>query len=256
MPAPDVACVEEVFASLDRLTENLEGTLGIALSGGSDSSALLVITAEWAKAKSRQLVAATVDHQLRPESGEEAILAGNLSKKFGIPHQVIHWDPAATGQDQPNNLSARAREARHQLLGAWAREQGLKAVLLGHTMDDQAETVLMRLIRGSGADGLSAMDEKVLLKGTLWLRPILRCRRDNLRTYLTARGVGWSDDPTNQNETYERVRIRNVIAGLKITPEGLAKTAETLGRQRQVLEIDRDRLAQEAVSIGKCGELH
>ncbi|MEM8790490.1 MAG: tRNA lysidine(34) synthetase TilS [Pseudomonadota bacterium] len=246
---------DEVFATLDRLTEGVSGTLGVALSGGSDSTALTLLASEWAKARGRIICAATVDHHLRPGSTAEAGSARAFAEGLGLAHSLLDWDPGDRDEGDPGNLSARAREARHRLLGDWAARQDLGAVLLGHTIDDQAETVLMRLMRGSGADGLSAMAESIRLAGTLWLRPLLRLPRAALRERLVERGIGWSDDPTNEDPRYDRVAVRKAMSELGIKAQGLAATAETLARQRRVLEQDRDRLAADAVRIGHCGEL-
>ncbi len=137
-----------VFAELDRLVPG--GTPGVAVSGGGDSTALLIIAVRWAGERGRGIAAATVDHGLRAESAAEAAGVAAHCARLGIPHQILR---AGNLRDAGGNLSAAAREARFALLGDWARAQGLSAVLLGHTMDDQAETVMMRLARGSGAEG-------------------------------------------------------------------------------------------------------
>ncbi|MEM9098293.1 MAG: tRNA lysidine(34) synthetase TilS [Pseudomonadota bacterium] len=256
MPAPEAELLETSFAALDRLTEGLTGPLGIAVSGGSDSTALTVITAEWAQARGRLVSTATVDHRLRPESRAEAVDAGLMAQGLGLEHQILDWDHADPNLPNHPNLMTRARQVRHSLLGNWAREQGLSAVLLGHTQDDQAETVLMRLLRGSGVDGLSGITEKANLEEMLWLRPLLSVRRTALQGFLTARGIRWSNDPSNDDPEYDRVQIRQTMRALELSPEGLAATAETLARQRRVLERDRDRLADAAVKIGALGEVY
>ena len=230
-----------------------EGPLGVALSGGGDSTALTVLAAE--RAGQRVVRAATVDHQLRPESRGEAEAAAALCASLQIPHDILTWDEGRDAAQAAGNLSARARAARQGLLGAWAAHHGLAGVLLGHTLDDQAETLVMRLQRGSGVDGLAAMAETVEIGGTLWLRPLLSLRRAELRDLLTRRGIGWSDDPTNDDPAYDRIRARQTIAALKLDAEALAATAHRLGQQRRVLEAARDRLAAQAVALGPCGEL-
>ncbi|MEM8699192.1 MAG: tRNA lysidine(34) synthetase TilS, partial [Pseudomonadota bacterium] len=175
--------------------------LGIALSGGADSTALALIAARALGAEA--LRAATVDHRLRPESREEAEVAGRIAASLGIPHEILTWqeahqDRAPTGEGG-GNLQARARMARQGLLTDWARAHRLSAVLLGHTMDDQAETVLMRLERGSGADGLAGMAARVEIGGMVWLRPLLDLRRADLRDLLRAEGLDWTEDPSNQD---------------------------------------------------------
>ncbi|MEO0621314.1 MAG: tRNA lysidine(34) synthetase TilS [Pseudomonadota bacterium] len=236
-------------AALDRIC--VPGPLGIAVSGGSDSTALLLIAADWAKG--RPLHAVTVDHGLRPESGAEAAGVGRLAARIGIPHTVLHWLDASPG----GNLQARAREARHRLIGTWARDLGLSSVLLGHTLDDQAETVVLRMLRGSGLDGLAGMSERSRISGTLWLRPFLGLSREALRTELRRRGVGWSEDPSNMDPRFDRVRARQALQGLGalgLTAERLAETATRLAADRAVIGELVDMLAGKARRFGAFGE--
>ncbi|WP_328803837.1 tRNA lysidine(34) synthetase TilS [Paracoccus xiamenensis] len=218
------------FAALDLLAGDVGG-LGIALSGGGDSVALMHLAAEWAAGRSCRLATATVDHGLRPESAAEAAAAGAAAARLGLPHQVLRWQ-AAGG---PGNLMANARQARLDLLADWARAQGLDAVALGHTRDDLAETLLMRLARGAGIDGLAAMAARRTDRGMVWLRPLLDIGREELRDHLRARSVGWIDDPSNDNDRFERVRARQAIAALGLDTAALAQSAANLGQAREAL---------------------
>lgn len=196
--------------------------------------ALLVLAAEIPGVVLR---AVTVDHGLRPEAADEAAAVARLCAALGIEHTVLRWDGASAG----GNLQAAARRARYALIAEWSR--GLDAVLLGHTLDDQAETVLMRLARGSGVDGLSGMTEGITRDGQRWLRPLLGLRRAVLRDVLRVRGLHWCEDPSNADRRFQRVRTRQaltMLAGLGITPEGLARTAVRLGRARRALEAQTD----------------
>ena len=215
------------------------GRIGVALSGGSDSTALMHLAAAQAPGR---VEAATVDHRLRRESAEEARMAGRAAAALDIPHEILPW-AEAPGH---GNLQAAAREARLALLSEWAARRGLAAVLLGHTLDDQAETVLMRLGRGAGIDGLSGMAEARESHGLLWLRPLLGLRRAALRDWLAAQGVTWADDPSNDDPRFDRVRARQALAALAplgVTAEGLAATADRLRTQRRVLETAMESLA-------------
>jgi tRNA(Ile)-lysidine synthase len=241
-----------VFAALDRLVP--DGRLGVAVSGGGDSTALLIVAARWAIERGRTIAAATVDHGLRAESAAEAAGVAALCGRLGIAHQTL---PAGNLREAGGNLSAAAREARYALLGDWARGLGLSAVLLGHTMDDQAETVLMRLARGSGAEGLAAMQAGSRRAGMLWLRPLLGIRREALRAVLRVAGESWVEDPANQDRQYDRVKARRALAALAplgIGTEGLARTAWHLQRQSRVLERAMDDLACRARRWGALGE--
>jgi len=245
-PAETRAAVE---AALIRLAP--EAPLGIALSGGGDSTALTLIAAAWAARTARRLEAATLDHGLRPGSRAEAEAAGAFAGRLGLRHDLLRWNEPPRG-----NLQAEARAARQRLIGAWARERGLAAVLLGHSLDDQAETVLMRLARGSGADGLSGMAERVEIAGMTWLRPCLAIRRSALRALLRAEGVAWAEDPSNDDPGFDRIAARQALATLAplgITAEGLAETAARLARQRRVLDAARAALAARAREITPWG---
>lgn len=221
---------KKVEGEFDRLAGDL-GPIGIAFSGGGDSSALLHLAAGWRQG--RRVLAATVDHGLRPESAREAAAAGAVSRAAGIPHSILRWH---RGEGERANLMAAARDARLRLLSAWARAEGLSAVLLGHTLDDQAETFLMRLARGAGVDGLAAMADRRDSSGMVWLRPLLGCGRQELRDWLAGQGLGWVDDPSNENTDFERVRMRKALDLLQITPESFAVSARNLASARAALQ--------------------
>jgi tRNA(Ile)-lysidine synthase len=236
-------------AALDRAAP---GALGVAVSGGSDSTALLLML--HAAARGRPLAVVTVDHRLRAESAREAAAVAALCAARGLPHETLHWE----GWDGAGNLQDRARQARRRLIGEWARAQGIGAVALGHTLDDQAETFLMRLARGSGVDGLAAMATASPGDGLLWLRPLLDARRATLRGWLEAEGVAWADDPSNADDRFERVRARAALpplATLGLGPERLAATAQAMARAREALEAATAELARGCVEEGAAGDL-
>ena len=204
-----------------------------AVSGGSDSVALLLLLKDWLRAKSStsRLVAVTIDHQLRPESTSEAAKVAQLAKRFGIGHRTLSWD----GPKPRTGLVAAARGARYRLLGQAATEVGASVILTAHTADDQAETVFMRAKRGDGL-GLAGMAPATLVDETHWLlRPLLRTRRETLREYLSQRDIGWVDDPTNTNPDYERARVRTELANAP-------------GKFDQLITLSRER-AGERLSI-------
>ena len=182
----------------------------VAISGGSDSTGLLVTLAraiaENGFAHSHTLTAATIDHGLRPASAGEARQASELCKRLGIPHRILQW----TGDKPATGLSAAARLARYRLLSDAAASLGADAIVTGHTLDDQIETVAMRSGRSaSDAPGLAGMAQATLYAGRLWiLRPFLHTRRNAIRNHLRVLNIGWIDDPSNDDPRYERVRIR------------------------------------------------
>ncbi|QND50864.1 tRNA lysidine(34) synthetase TilS [Phyllobacterium sp. 628] len=188
---------------------NFDGLTGIiaAVSGGSDSLALLYLLEDLRRKSLSfpRIIAVTIDHQLRPESGEEASYVAALCKAAGLEHRILSW----RGPKPMSGTSAKARDVRYELLRQAAREAGTTMILTGHTQDDQNETFMMRAARG-GERGLAVMAPVALLERETWLvRPLLGVRRERLRQYLRGRHVAWREDPSNTNPKYERVRVRN-----------------------------------------------
>ena len=205
--------------------------LGLAVSGGGDSIALLHLAVEAGIARR----AVTVDHGLREGSAAEAARAGRICAGLGVAHDILRWQ----GWDGRGNLQDQARRARYRLMADWARGHGLDAVALGHTRDDVAETFLMRLARGAGVDGLAAMQAVRRAEGMLWLRPLLGIGRDELRAELRRRGADWIEDPSNENPAFDRVRIRRaqaVLADLGLGFDRLAGVAGHLAQVREALD--------------------
>lgn len=199
--------------AFDILAAN-EDSLGLAVSGGSDSTALLVLAADWARERGKRIEVATVDHGLRPEAAEEAEGVAAFCERLGVRHETLLWRRERTdaaGQ-------AEARRARHALLAVWARGRGVRALALGHTRDDRIETFLMRARQGSGWRGLAGPLPSCPSpvwpegRGLRLIRPLLAFGRGELRTELEARGTGWIDDPSNASERFERVRMRSLTA--------------------------------------------
>lgn len=218
------------LAELDRLAGGIEA-LGVAVSGGGDSVALLHFAHRWGRARGIRIEAATVDHRLRPESAAEAAAVSGMAAALGVPHEVLVWQH----QGVAGNLMDAARRARLGLLADWAADRGIATVALGHTQDDQAETLLMRLSRGAGLDGLSGMAAVRAQGGIRWLRPMLGLRRGDLREWLHGQGVAWFDDPSNDDPGYDRVRVRQAIAALDLPVAGLARSAANLAEARGAL---------------------
>ena len=209
--------------------------LGIAVSGGSDSTALMHLMSDWCAPRTIPLCVATVDHKLRPESAGEARTVRRMAEGLGLGHATLVWD----GYDGQGNTQGEARNARYGLLADWARGLGLEAVATGHTADDQAETVLMNLARGSGVDGLSGIARAHTRFGVRVIRPLLGLGRSDLRAWLQGRSVGWIEDPSNEDQTYQRVRARKALealAPLGITTRALEGTAQRMSAAREVLE--------------------
>ncbi|MEI4233875.1 tRNA lysidine(34) synthetase TilS [Roseovarius sp. D22-M7] len=210
-------------------------TLGVAVSGGGDSMALLHLLHAWCRSGGPQLRAATVDHGLRRDAADEAAGVSQLCADLGIPHETLDWQ----GWDGSGNLPDHARRARYALLAEWASGHGTGDVTLGHTEDDLAETFIMRLARGAGVDGLSAMRDRWRHGPVTFHRPLLEVSRVALRDVLRAQGVGWVEDPTNRDMTYERARVRDglgALAAAGLDTPMLAQTARRLAEARTALD--------------------
>jgi tRNA(Ile)-lysidine synthase len=205
-------------------------TIGVALSGGGDSTALLHLCL----AVGFRVEAVTVDHRLRPESADEAATVAAACAALGVRHEVRVWEHGVVA----GNLMDAARRARMGLILAWAKARGIGVVALGHTQDDVAETVLMGLTRASGIGGLSGLRRRWEDGGVRLHRPLLDAGREELRDWLRAAGIGWIDDPTNENDRFARVKARKamaVLAPLGITAERLAEVAGHLAQVQVAL---------------------
>lgn len=216
------------------LSERPPKRLGIAVSGGSDSVALMEALVRLYPDGPTELFVATVDHGLRDESSREAAQVARMAKALGLVHTTLAWN----GWDHKGNMQAAARDARYLLLSNWARENELDAVALAHTADDQAETVLMRLARASGVDGLSAMRPRKVLNGVTYVRPLLSVTRRELREFLQEIEVVWLDDPSNADHRYDRIKARKAmthLGDLGITAKGLADVASYMSDARRAL---------------------
>lgn len=224
--------LEGIFAPLA-----LFGTLLLAVSGGADSLALMHLVHDWAVTRKSKikLHIATVDHGLRVEAAEECAFVAAEAARLGLVHTILKWHHS---DSVDRNLQAQAREARYRLLADHAREIDCSHIVLAHHMDDQAETVFIRLIRGSGVSGLAAMVQEKQLDDIVVHRPLLGVPKSRLVASLKVRGRRWIEDPSNQNEDFLRVRVRHLLPIL--AQEGcdasrLAKTARRMARAEQAL---------------------
>jgi tRNA(Ile)-lysidine synthase len=216
----DQALRDAEAGALFRGLENLPG-LVLAVSGGADSTALLVIAVRWAKALKRRrkrapkLLAVTVDHGLRPEASDEAAAVGRLARRLGVAHRTLSW----RGAKPRTALQENARIARYRLLAEAATRAGYDHILTAHTLDDQAETVLFRLARGSGLTGLAGMAHASAVPigaGTaiFLVRPLLPVSKARLLAMLKGMGVEYSEDPSNHDPRFTRPRLRSLMPDL------------------------------------------
>jgi tRNA(Ile)-lysidine synthase len=207
---------------------DLAGSSGLllAISGGPDSTALLYLAARWRKKSRARLTAVTVDHGLRKEARREAAAVAKLAKTLGVPHRIVKW----TGAKPVAGLQQAARRARYALLAAAAKKAGASHIVTAHTLDDQAETVLMRMARGSGIAGLGGMAPCTRLADLTLVRPLLDVPKARLIATCKAAKLGYADDPSNLDPKFTRARLRPLLAVLAV--EGLdARRLSALARR-------------------------
>lgn len=216
--------------------------LGLAVSGGPDSLALLLLAAA---ALPGRIEAATVDHGLRPESAGEAAMVARVCAELGVPHERLR------AQVEPGNLQDRARAARYAALADWCERRGLAALATAHQLDDQAETLLMRLNRGSGLAGLAGVRARGTAPGRALplLRPLLGWRRAELAAVVEAAKIAPARDPSNQDHRFDRVRIRAALVAIDgLDPSALAQSAANLGEAETYLGQKLDEVWAQRVS--------
>ncbi|MCR8549335.1 tRNA lysidine(34) synthetase TilS [Salipiger sp. P9] len=262
------------------LGPDFPSAIALAVSGGGDSMAMLTLAHNWAHVWGVRLWVVTVDHGLRPEAAGEVALVAETCAELGHPHALLRWR-----WDGQGNLMDAARRGRLEMIGRW--RGGLAHVLLAHTRDDVAETFLMRLARGSGVDGLSAMAPMREIRQP-WpraplseaecagacpsatpvvdlatqhpdrfhiLRPCLDMGREELRHYLRVLKGRWADDPSNQDDRYERARIRKLLAELRSHGLGAETLAATAGRMSRARDVLRQRAVEVWALCGRAGEV-
>jgi tRNA(Ile)-lysidine synthase len=239
--------------------EDLRGLI-LAVSGGPDSTALLFLAARWAKARKRapKLVAVTIDHGLRADAAREARAVKSLARRLGVPHRTLRW----RGRKPKTGLQEAARFERYRLLAQAAAAAGCAHILTAHTLDDQAETVLFRLARGSGLVGLAGMAPALPLPtgggaGTIFLvRPLLGIPKARLYATLKAAGVAYSEDPSNRDPRFTRARLRTLLPALAregLDARGLARLAARVRRAESTIEFVID-VAHAALAPGPWPE--
>lgn len=198
--------------------------------------ALALLLQEWAQANNCKIIALTVDHGLRAGSSDEAAVVQKTLAARGIPHEILKWQ----GDKPATHIQEEARAARYRLLFDACRRHGISTLAVAHNLEDQIETFWMRLAHGSGLDGLGAMAPVRVENGLTIIRPLLDMTRDSLRAYCKAQGVEWVEDPSNANEKFLRVKLRqfeSLLAGEGLTPHRLSQVLQKLGDARDALHF-------------------
>lgn len=246
MTAPDPQLTARFTADLAALWSGT-GRLGLAVSGGPDSLALLLLARA---ALPDRIAAATVDHGLRPEAAQEADMVARVCASLDVPHRTLRVEVPA------GNVQSQARAARYAALAEWMEAEGLEALATAHHADDQAETLLLRLNRGSGASGLAGVRARGLVPNTRLplVRPLLGWRRAELAGIVSAAGIDAAQDPSNLDDRFDRVRIRKALAGAEwLDIPALAQSASNLADADAALEWAAAREWSEAVTKGPMG---
>lgn len=206
--------------------------------------ALLDLLRLWDKA---ELAVVCVNHGLRVEAADELALVADYAARYGISHDILQWT-----WDGAGNLQNAARDGRREAIADWAKARNLRYVALGHTKDDQAETFLMRLARGSGVDGLACMSTANERDGLTWIRPLLDIARGDLRQHLRDNAISWADDPSNEDPRFDRVKARQMfetLAPLGLTVDRLTQTADHMRRERDVSAWALNTAAQNCATL-------
>jgi tRNA(Ile)-lysidine synthase len=231
-PAADAAFSPERIDALFAPFAKAEALL-LAVSGGPDSTALLLLAARWAAQCGRpRIEVATVDHAMRADSRGEAEAVAALSGRLGLNHHLIEW----RGAKPRSRIQERAREARYQLLGARAREIGADYIVTAHHADDQAETVLFRLIRGSGIGGLAGMAPHTPIEGAMLARPLLGMRKAELVAFCEFSGEDYARDPSNADPRFARTHLRELADLLAAEGLGADEIVRLSGRASRMEE--------------------
>lgn len=254
----DLPLNQEEFNALMRSTSVADAkNIAVAVSGGGDSMALTLFLKNWCDANNVSLVALTIDHGLRDASGQEAWQVGKWMEGFKIDHHILHWE----GDKPTSNIQDEARSARYRIIGNWCIENKVSDLFVAHHLDDQAETFLIRLFRGSGVDGLSAMNvsSPLPLNSEVQVcvhRPFLKVPKKRLIAFLKKEGLAWIEDPSNYQDRYTRIKVRSLLSDSEIdglNADRMAATAYRMRRVKSLLDELTDSAESEYVSFDKLG---
>ena len=226
--------------------------MAVAVSGGADSMALALLSHAWCRQRGGTVTALTVDHGLRRAARGEARQVHAWLAGHGISHQTLRW----RGTKPLSGIQAAARQARYDLLATWCRRRGVLHLLVAHHGDDQAETIFLRLEKGSGPAGLAGMPTARALPGVRLLRPLLARRRTDLTMTLAAKGQPWLEDPSNQEPRFARIRARRRLAGDDGETRRLLAQAQEAGTARSKTRLALAALAARTVKLHPAGFCH
>lgn len=229
---------KHIFSILEKYASN-EDNIVVALSGGADSLFLTIIASEWCKTTSKNLYAVTIDHQLRKESYLEAVDVGKIVRKHKVTHVIKRWNH---GDIPDGQIEEKAREARYELLVDACRDLKSKILLIGHNLDEQIETYLIRKEKKSENFGLACMSEsRYIASGIMIIRPCLPLSKNFIKSYLSSINERWVEDPMNSNECFIRVKKRKSVERLS------DEQKRAMFDKIKIYGIDRNSTEREAV---------
>ncbi|MBP02211.1 MAG: tRNA lysidine(34) synthetase TilS [Rhodospirillaceae bacterium] len=246
----------ESMDSFRAVTE--KNMLAVAVSGGADSIALCRLAHEWGSGRDIDVVGLTVDHKLRDSSKAEALQVSAWLNAFGMKHYTLSWADGIEYSKKAQSMQSVAREARYNLLCEWCNNNNVSVILMGHHADDQVETFLYRLIRGSGIDGLSAMEPAIVRSGVNILRPLLNFSKSELVATCDRFSQPFIEDPSNIDHKYARVRIRKLIAEFDKEGLSLDRLINTIGhikRAKSAITHFVDEIIEDHVIYHENGSL-
>ena len=228
--------------------------VALAISGGRDSMALMYLIYRWKAhlALNIEIEVLTVNHNLRKAAEDECRFVQKIAKNYGFRHKELTWEH----EHIETSIQEKARNARYQLMLDYVREENIDTILTAHTSDDNIETFIMRLAKGSGLDGLKSINEIRYEDGIQIHRPLLSLSRSLTTEILRSTGNEWVDDPTNDDERFERIKIRNNIRSLSsfnISPDNLTKTIQRLARAHESISFFTNLVSQELVELSELG---
>ncbi|MBL1419423.1 MAG: tRNA lysidine(34) synthetase TilS [Alphaproteobacteria bacterium] len=260
MTLPLIAADQKIHDSLTGFIRSDDEMIAVAVSGGGDSMALLLAMHHYIQKLdlSVTLVALTVDHKLRADAAVEAAQVAKWCQKLGVEHHILEWK---FEQMPSSGVQQKARDARYQLMGEFCTAQHIEKLFVGHNLEDNAETFLMRLKRGAGLSGLGSIAQIMQrnVNGQLIeiIRPFLSLKRADLREYLRQCEQAWFDDVSNLNEKFERVQIRKFLSENEVLEnENVAQSASRLARADDALEFYLEEFWQAKVDFLPLGIAH
>ncbi len=246
----------EFTAAMASMAVRANARVAVAVSGGADSMALALLLAHWARSNNVAVHALTVDHCLRDAAADEAKQVALWMSAAKIPHSTLQWDEGRAYRGRPGSAQGAARDARYALMLDWCVVNGASHLFLAHHADDQAETFLLRLARGSGVDGLAAMAPLSERAGIGLARPLLALSKTRLVAFCEQAGQPWIEDPSNRDGAYARVRFRaarEVLEREGLSAARLIATADHMRRARAALDHYVEALLRDACAWDKCG---